>query len=277
MKHTLSILLFCVNLHAYIPPVDALLEQVFIDRKPAQSIEILFRHEIQLGDTLTVLDEQWFWDHGKSYFLWKGLSTPVKGVLEKANYQLGSNLSVSSRSFLFRQYFISSSPEGFRNQLLQEKFLRKEQLQQFHVDYKPTGDPKLWNTQERYIRQKEISFDLLPQGLAITLIGTHQPNQKRTLFFQPMGPNMAISRIEWVDGDIAVSWNFGNFAPQGIVKGFYPKRAWFESNGRSVVRSELVLLRPANARAVAEIRALSPNGEVPSPGEEIFKWLLSYR
>lgn len=264
------------SIFGHIIPLGSMLPIVFGQRTVLRSFEIIMRHRIQAKDGELSLEEHWLVDQGRSYFIWKGFELPIRAVLEKSSYTFGTALSIPTRSHLVRLYLTTPSAEVFRNQLLSEKFVRTEQFMVFKPTYEPSGDPKLWEVKNNYLPHPDISYRLLAQGITVAVVGFSQGGSKRSIYFD--SSFNGITRIEWVDPQGIAAWNFSDFENLPPLKGLYPKRLRLEWNGNTLIRSELISLRPANQKTVREFKNQLRNHEGISPNaQESLKWLLSYR
>lgn len=281
MKLIAYAILFGVSLVSHstlghILPLGSMLSRVFEQKNVLRSFEITMRHRIQAKGGELSIEERWLVDQGRSYFIWKGFESPIRAVLEKSSYTFGPGLSIPTRTHLVRLYLTTSSAEVFKNQMLSERFVRAEQFMVFKPTYEPGGDPKLWEVKNNYLPHPDISYRALAQGISVAVVGFSQGGSKRSIHFD--SSFTGITRIEWVDPQAVAAWNFSDFENFPPSKRLYPKRLWLEWNGNTLIRSELISLRPANQKTVSEFKNPLRNTEGISPNtEESLKWLLSYR
>ena len=213
-------------------------------------------------------------------FLWKPLSASVfvSGQWDKRTYFLGNEKKIVGRSQLFLKNYISGSALEFRDALINEKFLRWEQLKQFKDGFELQGDPQTWDIKNNYLQQDSISLVLLPSGPSIAVVGLSEPTSKRVIYFDK--GLLGIRKIEWMDGNENLSWNFDSFT-MSLKDSYFPKRASLVKDGREIIQTELGTVRALNKKQNGEwLQAWQKASKTilnnPS-AEEALRNLLSHR
>ena len=266
----LGLLFFHAAAHAFIPPVPAVVKEIFYGRKPKRATEIVLRHVIEAkpGEVIEV-EERIMTERGRARFRWRIGGQPVGGQLERDGYLVEGGSKIETRSRLFLKYLLTASDTDFLNALQEEGFVRRDQLQQFKPGYSPDGDPNLWDVRGAYLRHADIYLHRVRQSVGIAVEG----DAKRIVYFD-QGLH-GVRRLEWRDGT-PVAWDFDGFHTPGKEGGFYPRHLYFSVNGEEKIRSELVAIRGASDRQVAEFTA-SPKGGPSGSAEAALQFLLSYR
>ena len=271
----------CQSVLGYIPPLMSMIQEIYENKKIPPTAEILFRHHITVeGNDVIELDERVVLIKEMPYFLFEGtdLSHPIYATLERGSYSFGSELSVSSRSGIYRSHLFGSSAERLKDRLLQEEFIYRDQLLQFKPGFVLQGDPKLWDIMGGYIRHEDILLKRLESRIAIAVTGLNKGSSRRILYFDKA--LRGIARTEWIDGSQTVAWNYDGFV-KSSYGAFHPSRMVLEYNGRKVVRSDWGQFRVVKEKRAndfkAAIRPAKANQSISSSVENALKILLSYR
>ncbi len=271
--------LFSTLSSAFVPPVGSVIKEIFDVRKPGVVIELTYKHQVEVaqGTTVTV-DESFLYSQGKGYFLWKTPNhVPVYGVQERKAYLVGSDRKMNARSFLYTKYLGTASAEDFKEQLISEQFIRRDQLLQYKPGYTFEGDPDSWQVQENYVKHPDVRFKRLDSMVTIAVQGMDDPQNNRTVFFD--AKFQGVRKFEWKEGGNTSSWSFSDF--NKYQDGLFPKSMRFEQNGSELVSSELIQVRGLKDKAFQNtLKAWQKSGlKNTSSGslEDALKVLLSYR
>ncbi|NBY18921.1 hypothetical protein EBQ74_01410 [bacterium] len=243
---------FALNAHGFIPPVSSVLKQIFDSRKTGEILEYVFVHQVgNAAGGWSQVEERFILEPKGLKFLWKPLNSELflSGVLEKRTYTVGTDKKIPARSLLFLKNFTAVSAFEFRDALINEKFLKWDQLKQFKDGFDPQGDPQSWDIKGNYLTHDSISLVLLPSGPSISVVGYQDQNSKRTVYFDKAG--VGVSKIEWLDSSEVTSWTFDKLT-LNLKEATFPKRATFIRGGRELIQSELVTVRILNRRQVAD-------------------------
>lgn len=279
-------LFFCVTLafwvslqgFAFVPPLNALFKANFDGRKPLAS-ETIFRHQIQLksGDSM-LIEERLAEIGGKIYVIFRSPSFgEVAGTWSKGSYSFAGDKRFSNRSRAFVSYFTSSNGDQFRDVLIDEKLLKRDQFVQYKSSFNPQGDPASWDLKENYVIQPQVYFSQTPQGPAIIAVGTQEGKTRRAVFFDK--GTLLLSRLEWQDSNQEIAWNFkGNKKVTG--DSFFPDEITFTVDNRVLVQSNLIgrqyFKDKSKSQWLDRFSAVSKSGMTPNL-EEGLKILLGYR
>ena len=273
--------LITFHLHAFVPPVSSLLKDIFDNRKLSDGVEFGFSHQVSKssGDSVDI-EERILLDSRGLKFLWRvGAQGPwLSGRLEKRSYMIGADQKSSSRSLLFVKYFTSRTPVEFRDALINERFLRWDQLKQFKDGFELTGEPQTWDIKNNYIQHDSISFYLLPSGPSISVVGYQDSSSKRVFYLDKEA--LAIKRLEWIESSENSTWNF-NSSMIDFKGSFFPRAATLSKDGKEIIHSELLAIRVLNKKQVKEWMQLWQKGESGradlSANDENLRFLLSSR
>jgi hypothetical protein len=272
------IFLISLKVQAFIPPVSAVLKEIFDERKFSDDVEFGFSHQVLGGSgEWSEIEERIVLDRRGPKFLWKvgANGTWISGQLEKRNYLVGDK-KISARSLLFLKSFIANSAVEFRDALISERFLRWDQLKQFKDGFELQGEPQTWDIKTNYLQQDSIYLVLLPSGPSIAVIGSQDGNSKRTVYFDKA--LQSLKRLEWAGGSDNFTWNFDSSLTP-FKEAVFPKRSYLLKEEREMIQSELIVIRQLNSRKVKEWRQLwqrSLNSSSASLDDNL-KTLLSYR
>lgn len=245
-------ILIGVNAFGFIPPITAILREIYDSRKILDGTEIVFNHQVvTVEGNWAEIEEKIYIDKKGLRFLWKPApsNTVISGWLDKRTYVLGNDKKIGSRSLLFLKNFTSSSAVEFRDGLINERFLKWDQLKQFKDGFELQGEPQTWDIKNNYLEHDSISLVLLATGPSIAVIGFSEVNNKRIAYFDKA--LQGLSKLEWVDGSSNLNWNFEGFSVS-LKESLFPKRAVFQKDGREIIQSELIAVRPLNKRQAAE-------------------------
>lgn len=279
MKSVL-VLIFIMSLkaHAFIPPVSAVLKEIFDDRKFSDDVEFGFLHQVLGGSgEWSEIEERIVLDRRGPRFLWKvgANGTWISGQLEKRNYLVGDQ-KIGARSLLFLKSFIANSAIEFRDVLISERFLRWDQLKQFKDGFELQGEPQTWDIKTNYLQHNSIYLALLPSGPSIAVMGSQDGNSKRVIYFDKS--LKSLKRLEWSEGSDNFIWNFDSNLTS-FKEAFFPKRLYLMKENKEMIQSELIVIRQLNGRKLKEWMQLwqrSLNSSSASPDDKL-KTLLSYR
>ncbi len=283
MKQYFIVILSCLATTAFgfIPPLTAVVHDLFDYRHPGLAQEIVFRHHVDLraGETVD-LEERIVAERGQTLCIWRQLGQPPFLVArwDGQGYLTGKGERIPSRSAIFMKYFTLDNPDAFRDALILEQFTRRDQWYEYKPGFMPDGDPQTWNVKENYLRHDDIYLSRLAQGVAITVQGSDDPNNQKAVYFDKS--LHGLDRIEWRSNNVATAWNFDQFTRrQG--EGFFPSKATFESGGLVLISSEVQSVRHLKDKQLFEFknswkaasRAPAPTGTAATA----LKTLLSYR
>ncbi len=284
MRRSFPVLLLlalgAASVQAFIPPVSELLNEVFSGRKPAEALELQFRHQVQVrdGEFLEVI-ETFSGGRNDGIVQWSQAGQPsVFCDWNAKEYMFRNGKSIPSRTSAFIEYFLAANGSEYQSRLLKEKFLRRDQLAQFKASFNPTGDPKTWETKANYLLHDDVSIQKLPREFAVAVLGTNTADEKRAFYISRRGHG--ISRLEWLSNGESAAWDFAGFAPiQGL--GHLPRVFSLQINGSERVKSTLVLAKSVRRDSIATTRAASrqpSSAQAPtSVLEEAIRLIVRYR
>jgi len=278
-----SALSFSLAAWAYIPPLPSLLKSTLEGRKAAQ-FELVLHHRVT-GAGNVVIDEKILADRGRAYFIWQiaGLTHSVGASFDGKNYVMGGGRNLVSRSAVFDRYLTASGSDPLAEALLNEGFIRADQLKQFKPDYKPEGNPDTWETKDNYLRHPDIYLErlkpengILPYGIAIT--GTSDANMKKTVVFDEK--LRGLRRLEWKEGQDEGTWAFDSLASTPGL-GYLPHHLALRVGQSDVVTTDLVRAFVVKGRQVSEFKnelgAAERDSSLTPEADAALKLLLSYR
>ncbi|MFM8270068.1 MAG: hypothetical protein ACKN9V_07750 [Pseudomonadota bacterium] len=269
---------FSLDGMAFVPPLTAIFKANFDGRKSLPT-ETVFRHQIKLknGENIA-LEEKLAEIGGKTYVVFRSPSYgDVAGTWSKGSYYFAGEKKVPSRSKAFLSFYSASNGDEFRDVLLDEKFLKRDQFNQYKSSFTPQGDPATWDLKENYVVQPNVYFSKTPQGPAIVAVGLDENKMRRAVFFDK--GTLLLSRIEWRDGDQETSWNFrGSKKFPGDSS--FPDEMSLVLDKQVIIQSSLVsrqfLKGKLKSQWLDKFSALSKLGMSPNL-EEGLKILLGYR
>jgi len=282
MKHLgvflLPVFWLCSPLWGFVPPLSAVFKANFDSRKSGFQ-ETFLRHQILLksGETLA-LEERFAKLNGKIYTVFKSpLYGEFSAVWTKAGYLFSAERKIPSRSVAFMTYFTTSQPDVFREVLIDEKMIKRDQFSQYKPSFVPEGDPAQWNLNDNYLIQPHLFFARTPFGPSIIAVGLEEGSNRRAVFFEK--DSLILSRIEWKNDKEVTSWNFGN--PQKLPQdGVFPREMFFQVEDKEIVKTSLVSRNALEERSKKQWlakHASSSKGSLNPTVEEALKILLSYR
>ncbi len=265
----------------FMPPLNAVVKDLFDYRKPGLAIEILFKHHVDLkvGEPVDI-EERLVAERGQALFMWRPVGQPVVQVArwDGQGYLTGKNERMPSHSSLFLRYFVIDNPDVFRDALIQEQFTRRDQWYEFKPGFTPEGDPQTWNMKENYLRHDDIFLSRLPQGIAISVQGTDEAGNQKIVYFDRS--LHGLDRLEWRQSGVVTAWNFEQFVRRQN-EGFFPMKAMFESGGNVLVTTEVQSVRHLRDKQLAEFKnSWKASARTATPSAEVataLKALLSYR
>jgi len=263
--------------YGYIPPVREIVENIYDGRKPQPGLEFQISHRVQIpGGQLAEVAERIVVDGGTVHVLWKTQGASVAAQWERQSYVVNAQASLAPRSSIFMKYLVGTTPEDLTRQLLNEQFMRREQLVVFNAGYTPKGDPNTWKPKTFYKLHDDIFFSRLNSGAAIAVVGLDEGQLRKTVYFDD--DFKGISRLEWKEGTGVTAWDFGTFTKSAGAH--YPKRMTFTFQGVERVTSTVSSIKVLKAPALAEFRkafTAARAGGVNSNAEPVLKLLLSHR
>lgn len=282
MNHSRVFLILClhfgVSAFSFVPPLSFVFKANFDGRKSVP-VETVFRHQIQLksGESM-VIEEKLSEIGGRIYFVFRSPSYgDAGGTWTKGSYSFAGDKKISTRSRSFLSFYTASQGEQFRDVLVEEKFMKRDQFSQYKPSFTPQGDPAAWDLKENYIIQPQVYFSRTPQGPAIMAVGIQEDKMRRAVFFDK--GTLLLSRLEWRDGNQEAAWNFrGNRRFSG--EGNFPDELNFTLDNRTIIQSQLISRQILKGKAknqwldkfsVASRSGLNPNLE------EGLRILLGYR
>lgn len=234
----LFVFLFCRLSSGFVPPLSIVLKNCFEGRKPLPSVTS-FQHEVILrsGDSL-VVEENLAEIDGKIYFSFRSPNLgEVGGVWSKGTYSFGGDKKVFGKSKVFVSFFTMSRPESFREVLIEEKFVKRDQFTQYLNSWAPKGDPATWDIAANYVTHPDVAFTKIPSGIAVTAIGLNDGNSKRMVSFDK--ESLQLARLEWLESRQAIAWNFQNFKKMG-GEGLLPSSLSMTLDNRTIVKTTVV-------------------------------------
>ena len=258
----------------FIPPVPNILKEVFDARRSFPGAEIVTRYQVKTPTGTTEVEERLIGDRNKGYITWRvGGANPVPAYWEKGQYVFPDGKRITSKSSVFNRYFLSNSSDEFRDVLLAERFLNKDQLLQYKTGFEATGDPATWDLKENYLIHPDIFLKRLPGGVGIAVVGTSDGQHERSIYFDKA--LQGVRRIEWKDGAETVQWTFDQFSGDPAC----PHRMTLEKGREELAFGEVVSCRWLKAKPYTDlIKAFRAKyTAVALPGEEALVTLLSYR
>jgi hypothetical protein len=280
-KIILALVFISFNAGAFIPPVSAVLKEIFDSRKFGEGEEIVFNHQVLSSNgEWAEIEERILSDNRGLKFLWKPVSSSlwVSGQLDKRVYSIGGDKKINARSLLFLRYFTAGSAIEFRDALINERFLKWDQMKQFKEGFELQGEPQTWDIKSNYLPQDSISLVLLPNGPSISVVGYQDPTSKKTIYFDK--GLAGVKKLEWIEGSESLSWIFEQLS-LNLKDSYFPRRSSLVKDGRDIIQSELLVVKSLNKRQVADWyqfwqKANKPLASAPI-SEESLRSLLSYR
>lgn len=271
-------LFFSLRAFSFVPPLASVFKMNFDGRKSLPT-ETVFRHQIQLksGESM-VIEEKLAEIGGKTYFIFRSPSYgDAAGTWTKGSYSFVGDKKIPSRSRSFLSFYTASNGDQFRDVLVEEKLVKRDQFNQYKSSFTPQGDPATWDLKENYVIQPQVYFSRTPQGPAIMAVGIQEDKMRRAVFFDKS--TLLLSRIEWRDGNQEVAWNFrGNRKVSGESN--FPDDLFFTVDNRTIVQSNLIsrqfLKGKAKNQWLDRFSAVSRSGLNPNL-EEGLRILLGYR
>jgi hypothetical protein len=282
MKHipiffTLSIF-FALKALAFVPPLTAVFKVNFEGRKSLPT-ETVFRHQIQLksGENM-VVEERLAEIGGKIYVLFRSPSYgDTGGTFSKGVYSFSGDKKLISRSRAFLSFYTASNGDQFREILIDERMLKRDQFSQYKASFAPQGDPANWDLKENYVVHSDVYFSKTPQGPAIIAVGSEEGKTRRAVFFDK--GTLLLSRLEWREANQEIAWNFrgGKKFPGDSL---FPDEMTFSVDNRVIVQSNLIsrqfLKDKSKTQWLDKFSTISKSAMAPSL-EEGLRILLGYR
>ncbi|NBW98328.1 hypothetical protein EBR03_02030 [bacterium] len=262
----------------FVPPLTLVFKTCYEGRKP-QPTETVFRHQVTLrtGEVLNI-EEKLAEIGGKTYLTFRSPTYGEVGATwNRGLYAFGSDRKISSKSQAFVSFFTLQSSDRFRDVLLDENFLRRDQFEQYRTGFVPQGDPATWDIKAGYIVHPLVFFSKAPAGFAIVAAGSDDLRARKAVFFDK--EKMVVSRFEWREGNQTTAWNFQNFK-KVAGDGTYPFELSFAIEDKEVIKTAVVnrqyLKGKTRSQWLERFSNLSKNPLNPQM-EEALKLLLSYR
>lgn len=263
---------------AFIPPVSSMLREVTDGRK-AGSFEVVIRHRMSVrGSGAVEVEERIVNERNRHSLLWSGSAFPrgLAGTFERYQYIVGDT-AIAARSAAWVTYLAGIGGDALRDVLLNEQFVRRDQLLQYKPGWTPAGDPQTWELRENYLRHPDICLKRFAGSVAIAIVGMEEGSVAKTLYIDKA--LKGIRRLEWKDGQEVNAWNFESFSPMP-AGGQFPRRITFETGGAEVITSDLIAARPITGKALSDFKnswKQAHREPAASSGEGILKLLLSFR
>lgn len=274
----LIISLFCRLGAGFVPPLSVALKSCFDGRKALPSVTS-FQHEVVLrsGDSVAI-EENLAEIDGKIYFSFRSANLgEVGGTWSKGTYTFAGDKKVFGKSRVFVSFFTMSKPESFREVLIEEKFVKRDQFSQYLNSWTPKGDPATWDIAANYVSHPDVVFTKIPSGIAVTAIGLNDGNSKRSVSFDK--ESLQLARLEWLESRQAIAWNFQNVKKMG-GDGLLPSSLSMTLDNRSVVKTSVVGRELLKGKAKGQWLSKFSNSAKTSPSasfEEALRVLLDYR
>jgi hypothetical protein len=269
---------FALKTLAFVPPLTAVFKANFDGRKPGPT-ETVFRHQIQLksGESLAV-EERLAEIGGKIYVIFRSPSYgDVGGTLSKGFYSFSGDKKFPSRSRAFLSFYTASNGDQFREVLIDERMVKRDQFSQYKSSFTPQGDPANWDLKENYVIHSDVYFSKTPQGPAIIAIGSEEGKTRRAVFFDK--GTLLLSRLEWRETNQEIAWNFrGSKKVSG--DGLFPDEMTFSVDNRLIVQSNLIsrqFLKGKSKTQWLDKFSASPKSSMSPNLEEGLRILLGYR
>ncbi|NBX75197.1 MAG: hypothetical protein EBQ92_01420 [Proteobacteria bacterium] len=278
--HLLSFLsiFLVIEARGFVPPLTAVFKAGFDGRKSVPT-ETVFRHQIQLrsGENIAV-EERLAEIGGKIYMIFRSPSYgDVAGTFSKGFYSFTGDKRVASRSRAFISFYTASNADQFREVLIDERLVKRDQFSQYKSSFTPQGDPATWDLKENYVVHPDVYFSKTPQGPAIIAVGTEEGKTRRSVFFDK--GTLLLSRIEWRESNQESAWNFrGSKKFPGDSS--FPDEMTFTVDGRAVVQSNLISRQFLKGKSKTQWldKFSSTSKSSMAPGlEEGLRILLGYR
>jgi len=263
---------------AFVPPLTSVFKVNFEGRK-SQPTETVFRHQIQLksGESIAV-EERLAEIGGKIYVIFRSPSFgEVGGIFSKNFYSFTGDKKMLSRSRAFLSFYTASNADQFREVLIDERLLKRDQFTQYKTTFTPQGDPASWDLKENYVIQPDVYFSKTPQGPAIIAVGSEEGKTRRAVFFDK--GTLLLSRLEWREGNQETAWNFrGSKKISG--DGLFPEDMTYVVDNRVIVQTSLVsrqLLKGKLKTQWLDKFSATSKSSMPVNLEEGLRILLGYR
>jgi hypothetical protein len=278
-KFALLVLVLSQTSWGFIPPVGEMLTDIFTGRKPAEALEITFRHMVQIkeGEVAEVI-EQFIGNRAGGVIRWQIAGQPVAYAdWNGKEYAFRNGKSMPSRTSAFIEMFLAESSTIYLDRLLREHFVRREQLLQFKPGYKPDGDPKTWGTRENYLLHEDIFLVKNGREFGYAIVGMNEPEQRRSVVLSKIG--RGVQRLEWLVGTENASWDCSGFSPQG--NGRVPRLCTLQINAVDRVRTTISSVKQVRRDALATARLASRQPTAATPPspllEEAVRLIVRYR
>jgi len=286
MRLVWIILLWGTTASAYIPSVPAILKHgIFDGRRALTAAEIVFRHRIVVeASQLINIEERIVGRPENLYITWREIGGQLtKGRYSGKKYTISRLGKKTTKSRLFLYLFLGHKWESFRDFLISESFIRRDQLLEFKPGFVLEGDPKGWNMKENRMFHPDIFLDRQNRKISIAVIGRKNGGSKRAVYFSR--DLKGVTRFEWVDSGSSVTWNFDNFRrfrfKKYQFKSYFPRNSSMEVNGTTIIQSELISYKTMSRKIFNNYR--SKWSKIPTPEtypesfESALSILLSYR
>ena len=285
ISQTLSIALTVASLscQAYVPPIPALLKEALSGRKTAGTFEVSLSHRVKVStDSEPIVVTERIVRNKNQYLLFfrsPGVESVIPGSWNGKEYRLPENKLYPSDSRAFMRVLLSVSSDELLPTLLNEEFVRRDQIPQYKSDFKFEGDPNLWNMRENYLIQPNIAIRRTADSTAYAITGLIDGKNRRSIWIDRSLKGVA--RLEWTTESGTTSWNFSNFTSQPLG-GYYPKTMSFETQALTLVETTLEYAKPINTDQLRETKktfeqAVKGHPALPSSLDGALKVLLSFR
>ncbi len=280
MQKAVYLLLFLsFSAQAYVYSVPSMVEEIFSGRKENTPVEIVLRHN--LGESNRILRENIYYGDNRIFIEWEvegDRSSRSVASVDKDVYDFGSGGRFARSSKLFLQYFLLKDPNYFSSSLREERFVNRDQMNEFRSGYTPEGSPKTYDPKKFYVKHDDIAIKRLENGdTAIAVVGLNEGLDKRIVYFEKNV--QGIRRLEWQEEGRSTAWNFENFQkmPSG---GVYPRRLSLTQGGAEVIRSEVVAVRNLSKEQWDKLRqslSRQDGNRLSSPVKSNLALLLRFR
>jgi hypothetical protein len=287
MKKILLIALIATNLFGYIYPLNYIISDIFRNRKNTSFQLWQFKHHVKMGSETFDIEEQLLKEGNQIFCFWK---IPAHNTLIGASYSQGGYQFPKekwySKSAIPLKNFTATSIDEMKEALLNERFIRRDQMLQYVAGFSPEGDPQTWNIKQNYMPHPDISLSHFDDMVGVAVTGLKEGNTKKTVVFDR---NLrGLLKLEWKEEAAPknVQWLYSNFARLSQGKGsyttsYFPRKSVLSFDNSEIATSELISLNTQDTTSVKEFKtqyAAAIKNSFPSSNVQLaLKYLLSYR
>lgn len=286
MKKFLLIVLIASNLFGYIYPLNYIISDVFRNRKSTSFQLWQFKHRLKIGSETFEIEEQLLKEGNQVFCFWK---IPAHNTLVGASYSQGAYQFPKekwySKSAIPLKNFTATSIEEMKEALLNERFIRRDQMLQYVAGFSPEGDPQTWNIKQNYLAHSDISLVHFDDIVGVAVTGLKEGSSKKTVVFDRS--LRGLLKLEWKEEAAPknVYWLYSNFARLMQGKGnyttsYFPKKSVLYFDNVEIASSEVVSLNTQDSAAVKEFKTQYSNAIKNTFSGSVqlaLKYLLSYR